>query len=78
MRLNADDHAPGVLDLSAERTFYCSESGELDIDARLHIDDYADLLRWRDAHAMRVSLRFGVIAFFVGCAASTIIALAAR
>lgn len=68
---------PKDADVKLDRIFYFNE-GDLEVDGVLHSDDYISLLSWRNQHAADVALKFGVIAFAVGCIATTIISLVLR
>ena len=84
LRANARKHAQididveHPFDLRESRVFVLNEDGELEVNARLHVDDYSDLISWRNSAKMGVDLKLLLIGFSVGALAATLIALIVR
>lgn len=75
-RIDIDVEHP--FDLRESRVFVLNDDGELEVNARLHVDDYSDLIAWRSSAKMDVDLKLLLIGFSVGALAATLIALIVR
>jgi len=65
-------------DLSESRIFALTRSGDLEVDAVLHPEDYGDLVAWRMLGVNGVKYAYILGGFFVGAVTTAIIALALR